>query len=83
MDDATEMIDFLKREKVDVVVACDFARNQLVSPHCTFSMSADSCKERIDEASRKAGVMFYAAGTYGFYGYIFADLGEEYTYVHT
>ncbi len=40
-------------------------------------------QEVIDAAARKAGVVFYAAGTYGFYGYVFADLGEEYEYVYT
>jgi ubiquitin-like 1-activating enzyme E1 A len=28
---SSEMLDFLKREKVDVVVACDMTRSQLVS----------------------------------------------------
>ena len=27
--------------------------------------------------------MFYAAGTYGFYGYVFADLGQSYDYLYT
>ncbi|WVW85076.1 hypothetical protein I302_107112 [Kwoniella bestiolae CBS 10118] len=62
-----EIVDLLKTEKVDVVVACDLPKSQL---------------EVIDEASRKAGTMFYAAGTYGFYGYVFADLGESYEYVY-
>ncbi|WWC62948.1 uncharacterized protein I303_105546 [Kwoniella dejecticola CBS 10117] len=62
-----EIVDLLKREKVDVIVACDLPKSQL---------------ETIDEASRKAGSMFYAAGTYGFHGYVFADLGESYEYVY-
>ncbi|WWC71092.1 uncharacterized protein I206_105045 [Kwoniella pini CBS 10737] len=63
----SEIVDFLKREKVDVIVACDLPKSQL---------------EAIDEAARKAGSMFYAAGTYGFYGYVFADLGESYEHVY-
>ncbi|WRT68143.1 uncharacterized protein IL334_005118 [Kwoniella shivajii] len=62
-----EIVDILKKEKVDVIVACDLPRSQL---------------EIIDEASRKAGSMFYGAGTYGFFGYVFADLGESYEYVY-
>lgn len=34
MDTDTEMVEFLKREKVDVVVACDVAKSQLVA--CLF-----------------------------------------------
>ncbi|OCF37345.1 SUMO activating enzyme [Kwoniella heveanensis BCC8398] len=63
-----EIVDVLKKEKVDVIVACDLPKAQL---------------ESIDSAARKAGSMFYAAGTYGFYGYVFADLGESYEYVYT
>lgn len=37
----------------------------------------------IDHAARKAGVMFYGAGTYGFYGYVFVDLGQAFEYVYT
>ncbi|WWC88317.1 uncharacterized protein L201_003225 [Kwoniella dendrophila CBS 6074] len=62
-----EIVDFLKKEKVDVMVACDLPKSQL---------------EIIDSASRKAGTMFYGAVTYGFYGYVFADLGESYEYVY-
>ncbi|KAK8858899.1 hypothetical protein IAR55_003130 [Kwoniella newhampshirensis] len=61
-----ETVELLKKEKVDVVVACDLTR---------------SLMETIDSAARKAGTMFYGAGTYGFYGYVFADLGESYEYV--
>nr|WRH23631.1 ThiF family [Naematelia aurantialba] len=68
VDQEEQMVEFLKREKVDVVVACDMARSQ---------------SETIDQATRKAGTMFYSAGTYGFYGYVFADLGEEYQYLLT
>ncbi|WVQ96610.1 hypothetical protein IAU59_003715 [Kwoniella sp. CBS 9459] len=62
-----EIVGLLKKEKVDVIVACDLPRTQL---------------ETIDSAARKAGSMFYAAGTYGFFGYVFADLGESYEYVY-
>lgn len=31
MDDQQEMVDFLRREKVDVVVACDMTREEIVS----------------------------------------------------
>ncbi|ORY31798.1 hypothetical protein BCR39DRAFT_80560 [Naematelia encephala] len=68
IDEEEQMVEFLKREKVDVVIACDMLTTQT---------------EVIDKATRKAGVMFYAAGTYGFYGYVFADLGEEYQYLLT
>ncbi|CAD6591847.1 MAG: hypothetical protein TREMPRED_000227, partial [Tremellales sp. Tagirdzhanova-0007] len=68
LDQGEEMVDFLKRERVDVVVACDLERAEM---------------EAIDGAARRAGVKFYGAGTYGFYGYVFADLGEGYEYVHT
>lgn len=61
--DRAQMAEYLKREGVDVVVACDFARPQL---------------EAINAAVRDAGSMFFAAGSYGFYGYIFADLGPAY-----
>ncbi|WVR06645.1 hypothetical protein IAU60_003677 [Kwoniella sp. DSM 27419] len=62
-----EITELLRREKVDVVVACDLPRSQL---------------ETIDAATRQAGTLFYAAGTYGFYGYVFADLGDSYEYVY-
>lgn len=39
-------------------------------------------QETIDLAARAAGAMFYASTTYGFFGYVFADLGEEYEYVY-
>ncbi|EJT52977.1 SUMO activating enzyme [Trichosporon asahii var. asahii CBS 2479] len=61
--DRAQMAEYLKREGVDVVVACDFARPQL---------------EAINAAVRDADSMFFAAGSYGFYGYIFADLGAKY-----
>ena len=35
----------------------------------------------INAACRLAGTPFYAAGTHGFYGFIFADLGPEHFYV--
>ncbi|TXT15546.1 hypothetical protein VHUM_00049 [Vanrija humicola] len=59
---------FLREEKVDVVVACDLSFTQM---------------ETIDAGARKAGSMFYGAGTYGFYGYVFADLGQDYDYIFT
>ena len=34
----------------------------------------------INAACRLAGTPFYAAGTHGFYGFIFADLGQEHFY---
>ncbi|RSH90782.1 hypothetical protein EHS25_009957 [Saitozyma podzolica] len=66
LDDEAEMVAFLKRERVDVVVACDMTRKEL---------------EVIDGAARKAGAMFYGAGTYGFHGYVFADLGPSFELV--
>ncbi|KAL1413668.1 E1 ubiquitin-activating protein aos1 [Vanrija albida] len=59
---------FLREEKVDVVVACDLSFKQM---------------EAIDAGARKAGSRFFGAGTYGFYGYVFADLGEQYDFVFT
>lgn len=37
----------------------------------------------MDAASRAAGTKFYGAGTYGYFGYVFADLGVEYDYIMT
>ncbi|ORX37063.1 hypothetical protein BD324DRAFT_624649 [Kockovaella imperatae] len=68
VDTEREMVDFLRKERVDVVVACDLKRDQLIA---------------IDGAARKAGSMFYGAGSYGFYGYVFADLGADYEYVYS
>lgn len=65
-DDETEMVHFLQRESVDFVVACDMTREEI---------------ERINAAARKAGAGFYAAGSYGFFGYTFADLGDNFEYV--
>ncbi|KAL7420465.1 E1 ubiquitin-activating protein aos1 [Cryptotrichosporon argae] len=65
-DAEAAMVEMLRREKVDVVVACDLEPEQL---------------ESIDSAARQAGALFYGAGTYGFYGYVYADLGEAYEYV--
>lgn len=67
-DSEVDMVAFLQREKVDVVVACDLPVAQL---------------EAIDSAARAAGSMFYGAGTYGFFGWVFADLGASYDYVVT
>jgi hypothetical protein len=40
-------------------------------------------QETIDSAAREAGTIFYGTGSYGFYGYAFADLGEKYPFVYT
>lgn len=61
-----KVAEILKKEAVDVVVTCDLSVKE---------------NERIDAAARKASSLFYAAGTYGFTGYVFADLGESYEYV--
>ncbi|OWZ74866.1 SUMO activating enzyme [Cryptococcus neoformans Bt85] len=61
-----KIAEILKKEAVDVVVTCDLSVKE---------------NERIDAAARKASSLFYAAGTYGFTGYVFADLGESYEYV--
>ncbi|AFR98580.2 SUMO activating enzyme [Cryptococcus neoformans C23] len=61
-----KIAETLKKEAVDVVVTCDLSVKE---------------NERIDAAARKASSLFYAAGTYGFTGYVFADLGESYEYV--
>jgi len=36
---------------------------------------------KLNEACRRTGKLFYGAGSYGFIGYIFADLGESYEWV--
>ncbi|GMK59188.1 hypothetical protein CspeluHIS016_0702030 [Cutaneotrichosporon spelunceum] len=66
--DEAAMITFLKREKADVVVACDLSYPQM---------------EAIDSAAHVAGTKFYGAGTYGFYGFAFADLGTHHSFTHT
>lgn len=78
-----EMVEFLKREKVDVLVACDLGIVQNVS-QLSHDLDAQLTlvQEAIDAAARAAGTMFYASSTYGFYGYVFADLGETYDYVY-
>jgi len=68
VDSNQEMVDMLRTEHVDVVVACDLPMALNIT---------------IDAAAREAGVMVYAAGTYGFYGYVLADLGVQYEYVAT
>ena len=40
-------------------------------------------QEILDTAARASGTMIYATGTYGFYGYAYANLGENYQFVHT
>lgn len=77
--DEAAMVDFLQREKVDVVVACDLTHKQMVSGR---EGSHTDRQEMIDSAAHTAGSMFYGAGTYGFYGYVFADLGpaHEFTF---
>ena len=58
--------DFLKREKVDLVCGTDLDRSTL---------------ERINSACRATRTSFYGAGSYGYIGYIFADLGSSFEYV--
>ena len=40
-------------------------------------------QEILDKAARASGTMIYATGTYGFYGYAYANLGGNYQFVHT
>jgi len=40
-------------------------------------------QETLDTAARASGTMIYATGTYGFYGYAYANLGENYQFVYT
>jgi ubiquitin-like 1-activating enzyme E1 A len=40
-------------------------------------------QETLDIAAKAAGTMIYATGTYGFYGYAYANLGENYQFVYT
>ena len=84
------MVDFLRRERVDVVVTCDLERVEMVSGYALSALyrfqvltSIFTDQEAIDSAARGLNVKYYGAGTYGFYGYVFADLGEGYEYVHT
>ena len=65
-DPQETMEDFLKREKVDLVCGTDLDRSTI---------------ERINAACRAAGTLFYSAGSYGYIGYIFADLGSSFEYV--
>jgi ubiquitin-like 1-activating enzyme E1 A len=84
LDDEAEMVAFLKRERVDVVVACDMTRKELVSDSHPLSYGARAShpyQMKHDGAARKAGAMFYGAGTYGFHGYVFADLGPSFELV--
>lgn len=37
-------------------------------------------QEAIDAAANAAGSKFYGAGTYGFYGFVFADLGPRHSF---
>ncbi|KAJ9097320.1 hypothetical protein QFC20_006233 [Naganishia adeliensis] len=63
----TETIEeFLKREKVDLVCATDLAKEQL---------------SRINQACRDTNTLFYGAGSYGYFGYIFNDLGDNFEWV--
>ncbi|WVN90778.1 uncharacterized protein L203_106021 [Cryptococcus depauperatus CBS 7841] len=61
-----EAVNMMKREGVDVVVVCDLSVKE---------------NEKINNAARKAGSLFYAASSFGFYGFVFADLGESFEYV--
>nr|ODN89338.1 SUMO activating enzyme [Cryptococcus depauperatus CBS 7855] len=65
-DKEEEAVNMMKREGVDVVVVCDLSVKE---------------NEKINNAARKAGSLFYAASSFGFYGYVFADLGESFEYV--
>lgn len=40
-----------------------------------------STLSRINAASRLSGKPFYAAGTHGFYGFVFADLGQQHHFM--
>ena len=40
-------------------------------------------QETLDTAARASGTMIYATGTYGFYGYAYVNLGENYQFVYT
>jgi ubiquitin-like 1-activating enzyme E1 A len=77
------MLEFLKREKVDVVVACDMTRSEIVRflPVLWRRVISRGLgllgQESINAATREANVGLYAAGSYGYYGYVFADLGQH------
>jgi ubiquitin-like 1-activating enzyme E1 A len=48
-----------------------------------FVLSGTDYQETLDTAARASGTMIYATGTYGFYGYAYANLGENYQFVYT
>ncbi|KAJ9107192.1 hypothetical protein QFC19_002852 [Naganishia cerealis] len=58
--------EFLKREKVDLVCATDLSEDQM---------------GRINQACRATNTLFYGAGSYGYLGYIFNDLGNDFEWV--
>ncbi|KAJ9112722.1 hypothetical protein QFC22_006224 [Naganishia vaughanmartiniae] len=62
------MEEFLKREKVDLVCATDLTMQEM---------------GRINTACRATNTLFYGAGSYGYLGWIFNDLGEKYEWVTT
>ncbi|KAJ9095243.1 hypothetical protein QFC21_005609 [Naganishia friedmannii] len=62
------MEEFLKREKVDLVCATDVTEDEMA---------------RINAACRATNTLFYGAGSYGYLGYIFNDLGDDYEWVTT
>ncbi|KAG7530359.1 hypothetical protein FFLO_05075 [Filobasidium floriforme] len=61
-----EMDAFLRDESVDLVCATDLTKKEMI---------------KLNEACRRTGKLFYGAGSYGFIGYIFADLGQSYEWV--
>jgi hypothetical protein len=50
---------------------------------CVISVAGADTQESVDAAARQARSMFFGAGAYGFYGFIFADHGENYDYIVT
>jgi len=60
----------------DIVIGTELAFDDMVGQSCTWRKEqlADRDQCVVNKATRKWGVRFYAAATYGLYGFIFADL---------
>jgi ubiquitin-like 1-activating enzyme E1 A len=65
------------------LAAVSSARSHNVSTCAIASYKGADTQETLDTAARASGTMIYATGTYGFYGYAYADLGEKYQFVYT
>lgn len=60
------LTEYIRSEKIDLICTTDLTKDQMI---------------KINEACRRSNTLFYGSGTYGFLGYVFADLGEGYQWV--